>query len=182
MFDMSHLNCFLYHLFLSHLRRMKVLTTDFLVFFWLKYSNSIMIRLPMSVMSHPTFFIYLIFSVSQTYSKKPNFLMFVIFLLTQPSAIFARCGLLSATDMIAPSCCPLPSQSLPPPAPPLPSPPPASTIEAAHRWCALPHPIPQLLSAATVPSCCAPSPPPPPLPSSTIEAAHRQCALPHLTP
>jgi hypothetical protein len=130
-----------------------------------------MIRLPMSVMSHLNFFNYLIFSVSQTYSEKPNFLMFVIFLLTQPSAIFARCGLLPATDMITPSYCPLLSQSPPPPAPPPPSPPPpSSTIEAAHRWCALPHPTPQPLSAATVHSCCAPVPPPPPLPLS-----HSRC-------
>jgi hypothetical protein len=109
--------------------------------------------------------------------------MFVIFLLTQPSAIFARCRLLPATDMIAPSCCLLPSQSSPPPALPLPSPPPpSSTIEAAHRLCALPHPTPQPLSAATVHSCCTLLPPPPPLPSSTIEAAHRRCTLPHPTP
>ncbi len=53
----------------------------------------------MSVLSHLNFY-YLIFSVSQTYSEKPNFLVFVIFLLTQPSAIFARCGLLPATDMM----------------------------------------------------------------------------------
>ena len=60
--------------------------------------------------------------------------------------------------------------------------PPSSTIEAAHRRCALPHPTPQPLSAAAVHSCCVPSLPPPPLPSSTIEAAHRWCALPHPTP
>jgi hypothetical protein len=62
---MSHLNCFLYHLFLSHLCCIKVLTTDFLVLFCFvflhKYSNSIMIQLPMSVMSHLKKFIYLIF-------------------------------------------------------------------------------------------------------------------------
>ena len=128
-------------------------------------------------MSHLKYFVYLIFSVSQTYSEKLNFLMFVIFLLTQPSAIFARCGLLPATA-IAPSCClmlPLPP---PPPATPLP----LSTIEAAHGQCALPHPTPQPPSAATVHSCCAPSSPAPPLPSSTIEAAYRQCTLPHPTP
>jgi hypothetical protein len=126
-----------------------------------------MIQLPMSVMSPLNFFIYLIFSVSQTYSEKPNFLMFVIFLLTQPSAIFARCGLLPATA-IAPSCYPLPPLSPPLPAPPPPAPlPPSSTIEAAHRWCAMPHPTLQPLSAATVHSCCAPSLPAPLLLSST---------------
>ncbi len=54
-----------------------------------------------------------------------------------------------------------------------------SPSEAAHRWCTLPHPTPQPLSAATIHSCCAPSLPAPPLPLSTIEAAHRRCALLH---
>ncbi len=62
--------------------------------FLLKYSNSNMIRLPMSNMSHLFFSLIWIFLVSQTYSEKPNFLMFVIFLLTQPSVIFTSCGLL----------------------------------------------------------------------------------------
>ena len=71
---------------------MKVLTTDFLVFFFLlKYSNSITYESPTYVRFVTSKYpIYLIFSVSQTYSEKPNFLMFVIFLLTQPSAIFAN--------------------------------------------------------------------------------------------
>ncbi len=108
--------------------------------------------------------------------------MFVIFLLTQPSAIFARCGLLPATA-IAPSCCPLPPLSPPQPAPSPPAPPPPlSTIEAAHHRCALPHPTPQPPLAATVQSCCAPSLPALPMPSSTIEAAHRWCTLSHPTP
>jgi hypothetical protein len=112
--------------------------------------------------------------------------MFVIFLLTQPSAIFARCGLLVQSHSfpataIAPSCCPLPPLSPPPPAPPPPSP--SSTIEAAQRRCALQHNLtPQPPSAATVHSCCALSPPAPPMPLSTIEAAHRRCALLHPTP
>ena len=109
--------------------------------------------------------------------------MFVIFLLTQPSAIFARCGLLPATDMIAPSCCPLPSQSPPPLAPPLPSPPPLlSTIEAAHLWCALSHPTPQPLSAAAVHSCCVPSLPHRRCRRPQKKTAHRWCTLPHPTP
>jgi hypothetical protein len=114
--------------------------------------------------------------------------MFDIILLTQPSAIFARCGLLVQSHLfpataIAPSCCPLPPLSPPPPAPPPPAPPPPaplpplSTIEAAHRWCALPHPTLQPPSAATVHSCCALSPPAQPLPLSTIKAAHRQKPL-----
>ncbi len=85
MSDMSHYNCFIYHLFLSHSCRIRVYTSDFLVFcfvFLLKYSNSNMIQLPMSVMSHLIFSFILCFLVSQTYSEKPNFLMFVIFLLT----------------------------------------------------------------------------------------------------
>ncbi len=126
-------------------------------------------------MSHLKFFINLIFSVSQTFSEKPNFLMFVIFLLTQPSALFARCGLLPATAIV-PSCCPLPPLALPPLVPPPPPPPlPLSKIEAAHGQCALPHPTPQPPSAATVHSCCAPLPPPPPLPLS-----HNRCLPCHL--
>jgi hypothetical protein len=110
--------------------------------------------------------------------------MFVIFLLTQPSAIFAGCGLTACPEpfipnhSLAPSCCPLPPLSPPPPA----SPPPSSTIEAVHRRCTLPHPTPQPPSAASVHSCCAPSPPALPLPLSTIEATHRRCALSHPTP
>ena len=138
----------------------------------------------MSDMSHLIFSLIYLFLDSQSYSEKPNFLMFVIFLLTRPSAIFASCGLLVQSHSfpntaIAPSCCPLPPLSLPPP-PPAP-PPPLTTIEAAHRQCALPHPTPQQPSGATVHSCCVPSPPAPPLLSSTIEAAHRWCALLQLT-
>ncbi len=108
--------------------------------------------------------------------------MFVIFLLTQPFVIFTRCGLLPATA-IAPSCCPLPPLSPPQLAPSLPAPPPLlSTIEAAHRRCALPHSTPQLPSADTVHSCGVPSLPAPPLPLSTIETAHRRCVLLHPTP
>ncbi len=79
---------------------------------------------------------------------------------------------------IAPSCCPLPPLSPPPPAPP----PPLSTIDAAHRQCALPHPTQQLPSSATVHSCCAPSLPAPPLLLPTIEAAHHWGTLLHPTP
>ena len=109
--------------------------------------------------------------------------MFVIFLSTQSSAIFASCELLvqshsSPATAITPSFCPLPPLSLPAPALPLPS----STTEAAHRQCALPHLTPQPPSAATIHSCCAPSPLAPPLPPSTIEAAHCWWALLHPTP
>jgi hypothetical protein len=134
-------------------------------------------------MSHLHFSSILFILISHTYSKKPNFLVFVIFLLTQSSAIFASCGLLvqshlSPPTATAPSCCPLPPLSLPPPAPP----PPLYTIEAAHRRCSLPHPTPQPSSAVTVHSCCAPSLSLLQPSSSTIEAAHHQCSLLHPTP
>ena len=132
MSDMSHL-IFSFILFscLTHIV-LESIHCIFLLFwvFLLKYSNSTLIQLPMSDMSHLNFFIHLIFLDSHTYSEKPNFLMFVIFLLTQPSAIFASRGLLARairqplSTSTAPSCCPLPPLS-----PPLPS----STIEATHR-------------------------------------------------
>ena len=141
-----------------------------------------MIRLPMSDMSYLNFFIHLIFLVSHTYLEKPIFFMFVIFLLTEPSAIFVSCGLLARAicqplfTAKVPSCCPLPPLSLPPLALP-----PSSTIEAAHCWCSGRSPyVPCRMSATTVCSCCICMPLmlPPLLPSSKSDSAEVRWLIP----
>ena len=171
MSDMSH-----YPLFLSHSRRIRVSTSVYFVFcFLLKYSNSNMIRLPMSDMSHLIFSLVLFFLVSQTFPRNQIFSCNM----SHYRQLWTTCPEpFIPSHSLTPSCCPLPPLS----PPPLARPPPSSTIEAAHRRCTLLHLTPQPQSAATIHSCCVPSLPAPPLPLSTIEAAHLRCALSHLIP
>ncbi len=108
----------------------------------------------MSDMSHLNFSLILLFLVSQTYSEKPNFLMFVIFLLTQSSAIFTSCGLLVQSHLSAAvhsHCSQLLSAA-------------ATVTATAGTAAVVVHNKNCSPSAATVHSCCAPLLPPPPLP------------------